>query len=298
MPNKTVSAWFDHLEVILDAEARLSGLLQHASTIGTAREFLITRVLRTILPPSVHIGLGKVIDSLGGQSKQIDIIIYDPRFPLMKVDGGGLYPVEGVLATIEVKSSLDSAELVASLENTKSVLLLQPSGQCAKEAEASIQNHMKIGNLSHNDAERRFWYMYRPATYTFAFTSKLSLHSTGKCIIDWWTANDCGISNHFPLLPRIISSGNVVGVVNDGRLNLTHSSGIEHVMALFSTTKRFRWFAAHIMDSVSRRLGLRNFAENFDYDINAYFPWDGYHQEIKSSSTIVIRRERRPLGAS
>lgn len=78
----------------------MGGLLDHAPTIGPVREFLVRRVLKTILPTSVHIGSGKVIDHQGKSSKQIDIIIYDPRFPMMNLDGGGLYFVEGVLATI------------------------------------------------------------------------------------------------------------------------------------------------------------------------------------------------------
>ena len=120
--------WFDGLEAVLDAELKLSGLLGHNPTIGQAREFLVTRVLKTILPAAVHIGSSKVIDHLGLTSRQIDIVIYDPRFPLMKVEGGGLHFVEGVLATIEVKSTIDSDELKTSLDNCRSVLALSPHG--------------------------------------------------------------------------------------------------------------------------------------------------------------------------
>jgi len=80
MANTAVVDWFDRLETVLEAESRLSGLLAHGTTIGTAREFVVTRILRTILPPAVHIGNGKVIDANGKYSKQIDIIVYGRGF--------------------------------------------------------------------------------------------------------------------------------------------------------------------------------------------------------------------------
>ena len=60
MANKVVVDWLDGLETMLEAESKLSGLLAHGSTVGQAREFVVTRILKTILPASVHIGTGKV----------------------------------------------------------------------------------------------------------------------------------------------------------------------------------------------------------------------------------------------
>ncbi len=290
MPNHATKDWFDRLETVLEAEANLSGLLNHGSTIGQAREFLVTRVLKTILPVGVHIGSGKVIDSRGNSSKQIDVIIYDPRFPLMKVEGGGLYFVEGVLATIEVKSTIDSAELAGSLDNCKSVLDLVINGEYPEEAASRIAYYAAKGSLTPKDAEQRFWYMFRPATYIFGFKSKISFQATYTCIKDWWNGFGCAHSACFPLLPRVVSSGNAVGFVNDGRFSLQSNAGSHHVMSVFSTSLRFRWFAVHLMDTVSRRLGLRNFAECFEYRLSEYFPWDDYVGEIKDANTIFIGR--------
>jgi hypothetical protein len=296
MANKIVVDWFDGLEAVLHSESKLSGLLQHGSTVGQAREFLVTRVLRTLLPTSVHIGSGKVIDSGGVSSKQIDIVLYDPRFPFMKVDGGGLYFVEGVLATIEVKSTIDSKKLRESLENCKSVLELNPVGEHPEEAEARIDFYMKKGGLTHQFAEHRFWYMFRPATYVFAFTSTLSFDTTCACIQSWWQSVDCRYSTYFPLLPRVITSGDVVGFVNDGRIQLNAADGGNHVMGLFKTHLRFRWFAIHLMDAVNLRLGLRNFAEQFDYRLSNYYPFDEYMAAIQGSDTKFITRASVPQG--
>ena len=290
MANNSVVEWFDQLEAVLQAEAKLSGLLEHGSTIGQAREFLVSRVLRTILPTSVHIGSGKVIDSKGNSPKQIDVVIYDPRFPLMKVEGGGLYFIEGVLATIEVKSTIDSAQLKASLENCKSVLELNISGEHPEEAKAQIAFYAEKGNLSNTEAEQRFWYMFRPATYVFGFNSRLSFETTHSCITSWWQNIGCLYSAHFPLLPRVITSGSIVGFVNDGRINLNSENGSGHVMSVFETERRFRWLAVHLMDAVSLRLGLRNFAERFDYRLSDYYPWEQYIESVQSANTVFISR--------
>lgn len=291
MANKTVVEWFDRLESVLQHEAKLSGLLEHGSTVGQAREFVVTRVLKTILPATVHIGSGTVIDSNGKSSKQIDIIIYDPRFPLMTVEGGGSYYVEGVLATIEVKSTIDSAGLEAGLENCKSVLELGVSGQYPGEAADQIDFYAKKGNLSREAAEHRFWYMFRPATYVFGFNSKLSFDTTCSCITRWWNSVGCGYSTHFPLLPRVVTTGNVVGFTNDGRITLSSDKGTAHVMSVFETDLRFRWLAIHLTDAVSRRLGLRNFAERFDYSLSQYYPLEQYLAVVKGAPTRFITRQ-------
>lgn len=297
MANKKIADWLDRLENALEAEVKLGGLLEHGSTIGQAREFLVKRVLKTILPPAVHIGSGKVIDSWGNSSKQIDIIIYDTRFPLMNVEGGGLYFVEGVLATIEVKSTIDSNELKTALENCESVLTLGINCEYPEEAAAQIDFYMKKHSLTRDDAKQRFEYMLHPATYVFSFISKLSMETTASCISEWWSRRGtltsgfgCPHSAYFPLLPRIINCGKVVGVVNDGRISLVSQEGTDHVMSVFETPLRFRWLALHMMDAVSRRLGLKNWAERCEYRLAEYYPLDEYIEQIKGVNTIFIKR--------
>jgi hypothetical protein len=290
MPAKIVTDWFDGLEAVLETESKLGGLLDHASTIGQAREFLVRRVLKTILPASVHIGSGIVIDHEGRASKQIDIIIYDPRFPMMNLDGGGRYFVEGVLATIEVKSVINNREtLSGSLDNCRSVLELNPVGEYPEEDERRIQFYMHKGGLSHEMAKHRFWYTFRPATYLFAFRSDLSIETTCECVTSWWNNINCRVSPYFPMLPRVLHAGSMVGIVNDGRFSLSQPDGTKPVMTLFKTGLRFRWLAIHLMDSVSSRLGLRNFAEQFDYRLTDYYPFDAYLQALQGANTKIIQ---------
>ena len=195
--------------------------------MGQAREFLVTRVLKTILPTGVHIGSGMVIDRKGASSKQIDVVIYDPRFPIMKVEGWWRYSVSlrGVLATIEVKSTIDTAALKRKPRKLPiRASTLAPVGNIPMKQQTRIRiSTSKKEILTHEEAERRFWYMFRPATYIFAFRSKLSLDATCSAVVEWWRDEaGCKLSSHFPLCCRAcLTAGNIVGVVNDGRISLS-----------------------------------------------------------------------------
>lgn len=194
--------WFDGLERVLQEQSSLSGLLDHGSTVGQAREFVVTRILETILPASIHIGSGLVIDSYNERSKQIDIILYDPRFPMMRVEGGGLYFVEGVLATVEVKSDVNSRDLKGALENSKSVLDLTPACDDCKQVKDRINFYMnKYKIREYKIAEQLFNYRIRPAKYLFSFNnSQLSFKKTVDCVRSWWESVNYRHSKHFPLL--------------------------------------------------------------------------------------------------
>ncbi len=88
-------------------------VLDHAGEKGASIERIIRSGLRDILPEKVGVGHGFVIDSFGGRSKQMDIILYDrldaPQFfPLRGVQ---VLPVETTYACGEVKARLRSGDL-------------------------------------------------------------------------------------------------------------------------------------------------------------------------------------------
>lgn len=78
-----------------------------------------------LLPSSVKIGSGCIIDTYGGTSKQQDIVVYERDFcPVFSINDNPettYYPCEGVIAIGEVKSILDSSQLNDSLKKIKSV---------------------------------------------------------------------------------------------------------------------------------------------------------------------------------
>src|SRR5262249_18853317 len=162
--------WFDKLEEVLAAEAQLAGLLGHGTMIGDAREFLISKVLRSFLPSSVHIGRGRIIDSEGGISSQIDIVIYDPRFPVLSTEGGGsLYFVKGVIGAIEVKSTIDSEKLVSALDNCHSVMALSPHGASLEEMDRFTSMLCKEQGLTPLQGAQAAMEQMCPRTYIFGY---------------------------------------------------------------------------------------------------------------------------------
>jgi hypothetical protein len=84
--------------------------VEHAGTLGLLREALVESVICPLLQPPYKAATGVVIDCEGKQSGQCDIIIWDDSIfrPFYFARGAGLFGIESVLATIEVKSTLTS----------------------------------------------------------------------------------------------------------------------------------------------------------------------------------------------
>ena len=80
--------------------------------IGVAIETPVRRRLEQVLPRGVAVGSGCVIDSYGNCSRQQDVVLYErdicPVFSINDTPESTYYPCEGVMAVIEVKSSVSS----------------------------------------------------------------------------------------------------------------------------------------------------------------------------------------------
>ncbi|PWW31556.1 DUF6602 domain-containing protein [Chromohalobacter israelensis] len=92
----------------------------HSLHKGTPREAFIREFLENHLSQNVAIGSGEIIDaeSKPNESRnQYDIIIYKKNYPKISF-GGGVdgFLAESVVATIEVKSTLDDAGMVQSIK--------------------------------------------------------------------------------------------------------------------------------------------------------------------------------------
>lgn len=112
----------------LEMEYRnISSKIEHYGLKGTHREDILKQYLKKIFPQKYEFASGIIVDANEKQSKQQDFIIYDhfnsPSF--IETDSVQVVPIESVYATIEVKSTLTIAELNKSVENIKSVKMLQ-----------------------------------------------------------------------------------------------------------------------------------------------------------------------------
>jgi hypothetical protein len=97
--------------------------------IGSAREHPARVQLVKLLPAYVSIGSGLLIDSYGEQSKQQDIVMFErdfcPVYSINDTPGATYFPIEGVIANGEVKSSVNKNVLFEALDNIRSAKLLR-----------------------------------------------------------------------------------------------------------------------------------------------------------------------------
>ena len=101
--------------------------LSHAGLKGSSNEEIVKLFLKQYLPKNLEISTGLVVDSKGGVSRQLDIIIHDAaKTPIFFQSADTrVIPVECVYAVIEVKAYLDKSELEKSFQNMRSVKELE-----------------------------------------------------------------------------------------------------------------------------------------------------------------------------
>jgi hypothetical protein len=84
-------------------------MVRHPGEVGRSRENVLREFLESFCPRGFEFGTGFVFDAHGRMSRQQDIIIYRNSYhPIFNIGGIHHYPVESVVAVIEVKSNLDS----------------------------------------------------------------------------------------------------------------------------------------------------------------------------------------------
>lgn len=106
------------------AEARSAEGTTHSGVKGSILEILLSKLFRPLLPSDIGVGTGQIIDSFGNPpSHQIDIVIYNKEIlPPVLIDGYvGIFPIESVLYTIEVKTTLNARELSTSHISAKNI---------------------------------------------------------------------------------------------------------------------------------------------------------------------------------
>lgn len=288
----TTRKWFDQLEKALHTQAELAGLLGHGTLIGDAREFFISQVLRSVLPPSLHIGSGKVIAHDGTESKQVDVIVYDSTFPVLEAQPGqGLYFVEGVVAVIEVKSQVNEAKFKEAVNNCRSVTRMPPS---------VMTQNMKFDpqkmQLTASGERPRF----RPSAYIFGFacTTKKIDTFTGWAE-RWWNANELTIAD-IRTMPEVIVAGDFVGLSSGGLFKVGVEEGseldraieddAEFVMGTWEVEHQFGWLLIHLLATCALR-----FSEANKMAIDKYLPIADYWlTEMKGKRCGIITETAKP----
>ena len=93
--------------------------ITHKGLRGQLREIVIRDLFRPLLPADVGVGTGEIISANDCHSRQQDVVIFDRRIlpPILFEGATGIFPIESVLYSIEVKSILTSPEIRSSHSN-------------------------------------------------------------------------------------------------------------------------------------------------------------------------------------
>jgi hypothetical protein len=111
-----------HIHAAVSAAKAVSGV-QHSGLKGQLREIIIRELLRPLFPSDIGVGTGEIITANNDHSSQQDIVIYHKGVlpPLLADNSTGLFPIESVLFTVEVKSKLTADELGKAHQNAQRV---------------------------------------------------------------------------------------------------------------------------------------------------------------------------------
>lgn len=155
----------DAVEDVLVALSKIQINAGHSIHKGTPRELFIREFLGDHLPSNVDIGTGEIIDSNskpGDLRNQFDIVLYKKNYSKLHF-GGGIFGflAESVIATIEVKSTLDEKGVEQSVKAAHNVKSLTPS----------VNNAMRVG-----------WVPPKPLSYVVAYDGPANMATANQWI--------------------------------------------------------------------------------------------------------------------
>ena len=100
-------------------DAKAVTRISHKGIKGQLREIVIRDLFRPLLPADVGVGTGEIISADNRHSREQDVVIYDRQIlpPFLLEQSKGIFPIECVLYTVEVKSRLSAQKLKISHES-------------------------------------------------------------------------------------------------------------------------------------------------------------------------------------
>lgn len=227
---KMMQAWYEHS----------SAILSHSGDLGFVREHFVNQVLSSFLPKSIIVGSGEIIGSSGNgkevRSGQQDIILYRSDFPVFtSFTHINTYLIEGVIATIEIKSDLSKGyALDKAFKNVYRI--------------TSISKRVFIGE---NDDQKTLEYYNRVRKYVIGYAG----WQDGNKLVENYSK---ALNNHHMNLPPdlIYQPGHCI-VLDDGFLSGSIGAGIggESTLALLNSTIPFTIFLFHLLKAIVSTTG-------------------------------------------
>jgi hypothetical protein len=247
---KMMTAWHDYSQVVL----------QNSTNLGGAREHFIKEILSTFLPKGVVVGSGEITDG-ERRSGQQDVIIYRSDFPVLTGFGGvNTFLIEGVIATIEVKSDLSTGSpigIISANKNVASVLSLTNTALKIKGTAEEFANLMRVHTVKTYIVGYKGW----SSKQKFIQNYQLAANQTGGIVADIvFQPKGC-----------IIKNSEIANIYTD--LGVIPSS---IVPAVYCSSHPFAIFFQHLLRAILTRMGgLKISSPGIEaemlYDLNKYF---------------------------
>lgn len=126
-PNRLLEAYAGLQAQLSAGLAASRRVIDHPGATGEGTESKWLKILQDHLPLRYQAEKAFIVDSVGIQSEQIDIVIYDRHYTpeLYNVDGQKVIPAEGVYAVLEVKQALDKRNIEYAGQKAASVRRLK-----------------------------------------------------------------------------------------------------------------------------------------------------------------------------
>ena len=126
MTNRVLSEHFGKVKEKLLSYSGHFDVAHHGDIKGYGREALVQEFLSTHLPDQVEYLTGEILDPDDVRSGQVDVILQSKRQPKVPLLGNlHLAFVDAVIAVVEVKSSLTTQHLRASLDQFRRIKALK-----------------------------------------------------------------------------------------------------------------------------------------------------------------------------
>ena len=202
-------------------EARDAIRLNHPGLEGTARELLVGQLLQPLLPSPVQIGTGKLTDSWGRLTGEVDVVVYasDAIAPLMFGSSFGTFPIEAGYYAIEVKSTLDATKLKRTIDGARLAKTLLPKAATPNPAASKLRTALFAWNSDlkpDGESELRRYLKYDSGAWESPALNALCVPGRGYWYFDggvWLSV--LAASGHEEVLNFFAAIGNTIQAHRD-----------------------------------------------------------------------------------
>jgi len=246
MSEKDTTIWKEYVDglsrqlAVAGDQAKTYG---HPTLTGSAREGALREFFARILPDNIGITGGKVFDRNGVKSAEMDVIVYDKHFPLLRIGEDCLVPVDAAIALFEVKSQLDAAAVKDSLIKCRSIADLKKRYlRLSRIGEIDIpQSKLSVAEMD----------KVCPAFYVYGFAGFATSVEPLRAVI----AECIGLpGSRRAWLPRVLATPTCLGIRKRDDIVLSSGAGSGDVLFTATVTPAgTNVLVADLLERIARR---------------------------------------------